>query len=106
MTTNMMLITIGACAVCMFALRFIPFVLFKGDSVPDIVKKLGVALPPAIMATLVVYCIRSTQWLEISSSIPVIAGVLSTALIHIWKKNTILSVFIGTAVYMILIYVM
>ena len=106
MTTNMMLITIGACAVCMFALRYIPFVLFKGDSVPTIVKRLGVVLPPAIMATLVVYCVRSTQWLEMSSGIPVIAGVLSTALIHIWKKNTILSVFVGTAVYMILIYVM
>ncbi len=105
MTASMMLVTIGACAICMFALRYVPFVLFKGDAVPQMVKKLGAALPPAIMATLVVYCVRSTEWLEMSSVVPVIAGVLSTALVHIWKKNTILSVFAGTAVYMILIYV-
>ena len=35
--------------------------------------------------------------------IPAAGGIISIVLIHLYKKNTILSIFLGTAVYMLLL---
>ena len=44
-----------ACALCTFAERLLPFVVFRGGKTPKIVEYLGKLLPTAVMATLVVY---------------------------------------------------
>ena len=46
-------------AVCTLTLRALPFVLFRKDkAMPAWLSRLGEALPSAIMAVLVVYCLR------------------------------------------------
>ena len=66
-------------------------------------RYLGGVLPPAIMATLVVYCLRDVQLLSGDHGLPSFLGVAVTALLHLKWRNTLLSIAGGTAAYMLLI---
>lgn len=87
-----------------FVLRSIPFLLFRGThQMPPRVKKIADLLPPAIMAVLVIYCLKENLVHLGVNSISTFIAVLSVILAHLWKRNTLLSIFVGTAVYMICI---
>ena len=87
---------------CTFFLRAIPFLLFGGKKyTPVFLTELGVVLPPAIMAVLVVYCLKDVMKKPLIGSVPEIISAVLVILIHSWRKNTILSVLCGTACYMI-----
>ena len=96
------IVIILVCAACTFALRLLPFLLFKKGSSP-IVSYLGKALPGAIMATLVVYCLRATTFNSAGGFLPQLIAVAITATLHVWKRNTLISVCAGTVVYMCLV---
>lgn len=90
-----------------FFTRGVPFLLFgkNGQQPPASVMYLGKVLPAAIIALLVVYCYRNIDLSTAPYGLPqLIAGACAAAL-HIWKKNTLLSVFGGTALYMILLQI-
>ena len=91
-------------ALVTFALRAIPFLVFgNGKKVHPAVTYLGKVLPYAIIGMLVVYCLKSTTFLQAPYGIPeLIASVLVVAL-HVWKRNTLLSVGVGTVCYMLLV---
>ena len=87
------------------ALRFAPFLLLRGRETPKFIAYLGRVLPYAIMGMLVVYCLRGTEFAEVSNWMP---QTIATALVvglHVWKKNTLLSIIAGTALYMFLVQV-
>jgi len=90
------------CGAGVFLSRVIPFVLFRGGSVPPIVSYLGKVLPMAIMSVLIIYCIKTVSFRAAGSFVPELAGIAVTALLHLWRKNTTLSIFCGTACYMLL----
>lgn len=94
------LLIIGVCALCTYMERLLPFLLFRKGNPPQWVRYLGKVLPAAIMATLVIYCLRETNFTALSTVLPQLVGVAVTALLHLWKHNTLLSVLCGTAVYM------
>ena len=94
---------IAVCVVCTFLERALPFLLFGGRDVPKIVKYLGRILPMAVMATLVVYCLRSTTFDGLGNFLPQLIAVAVVAALHLWRKNTFLSIVVGTAVYMVLV---
>ncbi len=96
---------IAICVACTFLPRALPFLLFGGREVPKIVKYLGRILPMAVMATLVVYCLRSTTFDAMGNFLPQIIAVAVVAALHLWRKNTFLSIVVGTAVYMVLVQV-
>ena len=83
--------------------RFLPFAVFGRRPLPRMVTYLGRVLPPAIMAALVVYCLKDVDLTAHPFSLAEIIAVAVTALAHIWKRNTLLSIAVGTACYMILI---
>ena len=85
------------------ATRFLPFLIFGGREVPKIVRYLGRILPMAVMATLVVYCLRGTTFDAAGNFLPQLIAVAVVALLHLWRKNTFLSIVVGTAVYMVLV---
>lgn len=88
-------------------LRSAPFLLWGGEKkTPEFIVWLGNMLPYAIMAMLVVYCLRNTSLTEMSSLIPASAGVGVTAGIQAWKRNSVYSILAGTIVYMVLIQIM
>ena len=89
-----------------FLTRFLPFLLFdRGEAPPKIVLYLGRVLPPAIIAMLVVYCLRGTQFTSLAACAPQLIAAAVTVGLHLWKHSTLLSIAGGTACYMVLIRV-
>lgn len=97
------LLIILICAACTCLERFLPFLIFRGRSVPKAIEYLGRVLPMAIMATLVIYCIKGISLTAMSGWVPYLAGIAVTAVLHWWRKNALLSIVAGTAVYMLLV---
>ena len=85
-------------------LRFLPFLIFKGKaSTPPIVEKLGRLLPSAVIAMLVIYCMKDVNFSATAGYLPAIIASLLVGELHIWKRNTLLSVISGTVCYMLLV---
>ena len=80
-----------------------PFLLLRGRETPKFIAYLGRVLPYAIMGMLVVYCLRGTTFSQAGNWLSQAISVALVALLHIWKKNTLLSIIAGTACYMILV---
>lgn len=95
--------TIAVAAVCTFLTRLFPFALFGRRQVPKLVVYLGNVLPPAIIATLIIYCLKSVNLLQFPGGIPELICIAVVVLLHLWKRNTLLSVGVGTVLYMVLI---
>ena len=88
-------------------LRFLPFFIFDGKrSVPKVIQYLGSVLPYAIMAMLVVYCLKDISFTMYIDWLPALLSVIGVIVLHVWKRNTLFSIIGGTACYMLLIRVM
>ena len=84
--------------------RALPFLLFRdGRPVSGGVIYLGRVLPYAIIAILVVYCLRGVDFTSVPFGVPEIIAVSLTIGIHVWKRNNLLSIGVGTVLYMYLI---
>ena len=84
--------------------RWLPFLLFPEDRQPPaVVRQLGQLLPPAVMGLLVVYCLKSVTPTAFPYGAPEAIAIAVTALLHGWKRNVLLSIAGGTAVYMLLV---
>ena len=95
---------IGVVAFCTLLTRALPFWLLGGKrDIPDTVKYLGKVLPPAIMVILVVYCLKGINIFEGNRGLPEVLAIAVVAILHLWKKNTLLSIGVGTVFYMILV---
>lgn len=106
MTDKQALLIILVVAVCTLITRLIPFILFGGKrQVPKAITYLGNILPPAIMATLVVYCLKGADLFSASHGIPEFLSVAATAVLHVWKRNVLLSIAAGTLCYMFLVQI-
>lgn len=106
MTDKQALLIILVVAVCTLITRLIPFILFGGKrQVPKAITYLGNILPPAIMATLVVYCLKGADLFSASHGIPEFLSVAVTAVLHVWKRNVLLSIAAGTLCYMFLVQI-
>lgn len=90
------LVTIG--------LRFLPFLIFgENRTTPPLITYLGQVLPYAIMGMLVVYCLKGASFLASPYALPELLGCASVVLLHLWKRNTLLSIGGGTICYMLLV---
>ena len=97
-------VMIGMVALITFVLRAFPFVIFSGKKqLPDIMITLEKQLPCAIMILLAVYCIKGVSFSNVSSWISTFTGISVTALVHLKKKNVLLSILSGTLVYMMFV---
>ena len=86
------------------ATRFIPFLIFgEKRKTPAIIEYLGTVLPCAIMGMLVVYCLKDISFLASPFGIPEIISCIVVAALHIWKRNSLLSIGGGTVCYMLLV---
>lgn len=91
-------------AVVTAALRFIPFLIFGGKKEPPAcITYLGHVLPGAIMAMLVVYCLKGVSLSSISGFMPELIASAAVVAVHVWKRNTLLSILVGTVGYMLLV---
>lgn len=83
-------------------LRFAPFLVFRRKT-PKVILYLGNVLPEAIMAMLVVYCLKNVSFFRGSHGIPEALSLAVVIVLHKWKHNTLLSILAGTICYMLLI---
>ena len=95
---------IAVIAMVTIALRFLPFLIFSGKrQTPAYVAYLGKVLPFAIMGMLVVYCLRNISFTSMPFGIPELLGCAVVVWLHLWKRNTLLSIAGGTVFYMLLV---
>ena len=91
-------------ALATMATRFLPFLIFgENRKTPSLVTYLGQVLPYAIMGMLVVYCLKGVSLTAFPFGIPELLGCTAVTLLHIWKRNTLLSIGAGTVCYMLLV---
>ncbi|MBO5688716.1 MAG: AzlD domain-containing protein [Lentisphaeria bacterium] len=109
MTGAMQILAIAVTAAAVTVLlRSLPFLLFReGKPLPPVVTYISKMLSPAIIALLTVYCFGG----HLQDRIPAehgfgiaewTAGAVVVAL-QLWKRNPLLSILTGTAVYMIFV---
>lgn len=95
---------IAVMALVTAALRFLPFLVFKDqDKRPGVITYLGQVLPYGVMGMLVVYCLKSVSLTASPHGVPEFLAVAAVVLLHLWRRNTLLSIFGGTAFYMVLV---
>ena len=91
-------------ALVTMATRFLPFLIFgENRKTPPLITYLGKVLPCAIMGMLVVYCLKDVSFLTSPFGLPEIIGIVIVALLHLWKRNSLLSIGVGTVCYMLLV---
>lgn len=112
MTNFQAICSIAVMALVTFLTRLLPFLLFdRGERPPKVVLYLGRVLPSAVIAMLVVYCLRGMifvpglDMVSLAGWLPQTISVLAVVILHLWKKNNLLSIFGGTLLYMFLIQV-
>ena len=84
-------------------LRFLPFLVFGNRETPRFVAYLGKVLPFSVMGMLCVYCLKGVSFAAMPFGIPEAVSVLAVVLLHLWRRNTLLSIIGGTACYMLLV---
>lgn len=84
-----------------FGLRALPFMLFAGRDrgLPKWLEKASAFVSPVIIACLIVYSYSGLEWRTVW---PYLAGVLTVGL-QVWKRNPLMSILAGTALYMTLL---
>ena len=83
-------------------LRFLPFIAFSKKT-PEFILYLGRVLPYAVMMMLAVYCLRGVNFFSNTHGIPEIIACIVVTALHVWRRNTLLSIIAGTGLYMFLV---
>jgi len=105
MSPSLMIITIIIIAIATALTRFLPFVLFPNpDKLPRFIKYLSDLLPYAVIGILVVYCLKEVTISNLSDFIAHIVAIACIVLIHVWKRNVLISILTGTICYMALLH--
>lgn len=95
---------IAVMALVTFLTRALPFLLFgRGGNPPRIILYLGQYLPPAVIAMLIVYCLRNMSFSAPAGWAPAVIASVAVAVVHVWKRNNMLSIVGGTLLYMALV---
>ena len=104
MTFSQQLITILMISLGTMFMRFLPYIIFPaGKPTPQYIVYLGRVLPGAIFGMLVIYCLKNVSLLSYPYGIPELIGIAVTVVLHLWKKQMILSMAGGTLIYMALV---
>ena len=91
-------------SVVTFATRLAPFLLFdRGKQPSRRVLYLGRVLPPAIIAMLIIYCLRGISFTTPGQWVPAVVSCVVVVILQLWKNIDLLSIFGGTILYMVLV---
>lgn len=104
MTTAYGIITLFVSGIITLLIRAFPFLLFgRNRELSPNISYLGKILPFAAMGILIVYCLRYVSWLQFPHGLPELLGITLVIVLHLWKRNNLISIGLGTAFYMILV---
>ncbi len=104
MTFSQQLVTIGMVILGTVLTRFLPFLFFPaGKPTPKYIQYLGKILPSAVFSLLVVYCLKNVSIFTGSCGIPEFLSITVVIVLHMWKRQMLLSIAGGTLCYMWLV---
>lgn len=104
MTLTQQIITVAMVILGTAVTRFLPFLIFPaGKPTPKYVQYLGKVLPAAVFGLLVVYSLKDVSILTGSHGIPELISILLVIILHVWKRQMLLSIAGGTVCYMLLV---
>ena len=104
MTVAQQIITVAVVVAGTMLTMYFPFVLFPaGKPTPKYIQYLGKVLPPAVFGLLVVYCLKNVSIFEGSRGIPEFISIAAVIVLHVWKRQMLLSIAGGTVLYMVLV---
>lgn len=104
MTFNQQIIIVAVMVLATLIMRFAPFVIFPDNKpIPKFIHYMGKVLPASVFGLLIVYCLKNVNIFEGSHGIPELIAITVTALLHLWKKQMLISISGGTICYMILV---
>ncbi|MDH6127774.1 AzlD domain-containing protein [Kitasatospora sp. GP82] len=84
-----------------FCLRAAPFAVLNRLRDSPVVGFLADTMPTGVMVILVVYTLRGLDLTTSPYGLPASLGVAGTAALHLWRRNALLSIVAGTALYML-----
>ncbi len=104
MTLTQQIITVAMVVLGTAATRFLPFLVFPaGKPTPKYIQYLGKVLPAAVFGLLVIYCLKDVDILGGSHGIPELISIVLVIVLHVWKRQMLLSIAGGTVCYMFLV---
>ena len=104
MTLSQQMITRGCIVLATMLTRFLPFLLYpEHKKVPDYIVYLGQVLPGAIFGMLVIYCLKDVRLLTGSHGIPEFISIGVVVILHLWKRQMLISIAGGVICYMVLV---
>ena len=98
-----LLILIAAMTAATQLTRFLPFWLPKGWLDSRFVKTLKAGLPAVILLLLVIYSLKDTPLNAAPWGLPEAVSLALVLFLHLWRRNALLSIAGGTALYMVLV---
>ena len=96
-------LAIISAGVGMVICRILPYIIFANGKLPKLVKFYEKYLPYSLMAILFYFCLSAVKFSIYPYGFPEILTLLIVGALQFWKKNVILSLFVGTAIYLVLI---
>lgn len=104
MTLTQQILTIGMVVLGTMLTRFLPFIVFPaGKPTPKYIQYLGKVLPGAVFGLLVIYCLKNVSIFSGSHGIPELIAIVLVVILHLWKRQMLLSIAGGTICYMLLV---
>lgn len=104
MTFIQRIITIAMVVLGTMITRFLPFIVFPANKpTPKYIQYLGKVLPSAVFGLLVIYCLKNVSIFTGSHGIPEAISIVFVILLHLWKRQMLISIAGGTICYMLLV---
>lgn len=104
MTLTQQIITVAMVVLGTAVTRFLPFLVFPaGKLTPKYIQYLGKVLPSAVFGLLVIYCLRNVSIFSGSHAIPELISIVLVIILHVWKRQMLMSIAGGTVCYMLLV---
>jgi branched-subunit amino acid transport protein AzlD len=102
------LIASFATGLAVFLMRALPFILFAKTKPPKFLYFIENYIPPLILSILLIYSIKETTIIIpsanlITNYLPSLLCITIAILLHLYKKNAMISIFASTIIYMVLI---
>ena len=106
-----------AMGAAIFFCRAFPFLFFRGKGSGDSLERhngrgapllafVEKTVPPVAMTVLAFNSLAGPVKANLGELVPVLAAAAFTAGIHLWKRNPMISIFAGTALYMALMRIL
>lgn len=104
MTLIQQIITVAMIVIGTMTTRFLPFIIFPaGKPTPKYIQYLGNVLPGAVFGMLVIYCLKNISIFTGSYGIPELISIIFVIILHLFKRQMLLSISGGTILYMLLV---